>query len=122
MATSERDTVRSDRRLGGDNRHMLFKLSVVVLLMFGFGYGLVPIYKHICEALGINVLSVSEQLTNPAMGKSGGANTQVDRTRKITVKAKRDNLDIWSRKSYSIKPPPEPKAAERKRAIRKPAR
>jgi VWFA-related protein len=34
------------------------------------------------------------------------------RTRKITVKAKRDNLDIWSRKSYSIKPPPEPKASK----------
>ena len=34
------------------------------------------------------------------------------RTRKIEVKAKRPNLDIWSRKSYSIKPPPEPKASK----------
>jgi VWFA-related protein len=34
------------------------------------------------------------------------------RTRKITVKAKRDNLEIWSRKSYSLKPPPEPKASK----------
>ena len=25
--------------------------------MFGFGYALVPIYKAICDALGINVLS-----------------------------------------------------------------
>jgi VWFA-related protein len=33
------------------------------------------------------------------------------RTRKIEVKAKRSGLDIWSRKSYSIKPPPEPKAS-----------
>ena len=34
------------------------------------------------------------------------------RTRKIEVKGKRPNLDIWSRKSYSIKPPPEPKASK----------
>ena len=34
------------------------------------------------------------------------------RTRKIEVKAKRPNLDIWSRKSYSLKPPPEPKATK----------
>jgi VWFA-related protein len=34
------------------------------------------------------------------------------RTRKIEVKAKRPNMDIWSRKSYSIKPPPEPKASK----------
>jgi len=34
------------------------------------------------------------------------------RTRKIEVKSKRPNLDIWSRKSYSIKPPPEPKASK----------
>jgi VWFA-related protein len=34
------------------------------------------------------------------------------RTRKIEVKSSRPNLDIWSRKSYSIKPPPEPKASK----------
>jgi VWFA-related protein len=34
------------------------------------------------------------------------------RTRRITVKAKRPNLDIWSRKSYSLKPPPEPKSSK----------
>jgi VWFA-related protein len=34
------------------------------------------------------------------------------RTRRIEVKANRPNLDIWSRKSYSLKPPPEPKATK----------
>ena len=34
------------------------------------------------------------------------------RTRQIVVKASRPNLDIWSRKSYSLKPPPEPKATK----------
>ena len=33
------------------------------------------------------------------------------RTRKIEVKANRPGLEIWSRRSYSIKPPPEPKAS-----------
>jgi hypothetical protein len=40
---------------------MMGKLLVVVLLMFGFGYALVPMYRAICDALGINVLSLSEQ-------------------------------------------------------------
>jgi len=98
MATSERDTVRSERRLGGDNRHMLFKLSVVVLLMFGFGYGLVPIYKHICEALGINVLSLSERTVNgTGAGKVG--NTQVDLSRTITVE-----FDANARGPWDFKP------------------
>ena len=34
------------------------------------------------------------------------------RTRKIEVRAKRSGLDIWARKSYSLKPPPEPKASK----------
>ena len=47
--------------LKADNRRMLGKLLVVALVMFGFGYALVPMYRAICEALGINVLSLSEQ-------------------------------------------------------------
>jgi len=47
--------------LRGDNRRMMGKLAVVAVLMFGFGYALVPVYRAICNALGINVLSVSER-------------------------------------------------------------
>ena len=36
-----------------DNRQLFTKLAVVVALMFGFGYAMVPLYKSICEALGI---------------------------------------------------------------------
>jgi VWFA-related protein len=32
------------------------------------------------------------------------------RTRKVDVKVNRPGLDIWSRKQYSLRPPPEPKA------------
>jgi cytochrome c oxidase assembly protein subunit 11 len=78
-----------DPGLLGDNRRMVGKLLVVAAVMFGFGYALVPIYRAICEALGINVLSVSERLAQrdaqPLVGKKGTVNTQVDRTRTVTV-------------------------------------
>jgi len=52
--------------------------------MFGFGYALVPIYRHICDALGINVLAVSERQI-PGQSRATPLNTQVDRTRTIIV-------------------------------------
>ena len=48
------------RRCVADNRRMVGKLVVVTVLMFGFGYALVPIYRTICEALGVNVLARAE--------------------------------------------------------------
>ena len=59
-----------------DNRRMLTRLSIVAVLMFGFGYALVPFYDKICEALGINSL---EARSEPA------ANTQVDLTRTVSI-------------------------------------
>ena len=50
-----------DAALRGDNARLLGKLAVVAALMFGFGYALVPMYRSICEALGINVLSLAER-------------------------------------------------------------
>ena len=60
-----------------ENRRLVIKLSVVAVAMFGFGYALVPIYKQICEALGINYFIQPDA--------AGAGNTQVDRTRKVTV-------------------------------------
>jgi cytochrome c oxidase assembly protein subunit 11 len=72
--------------LDADNRRMLGKLVVVAGVMFGFGYALVPMYRAICEALGINVLSLSEQRKVQGWGaQSVPANTQVDRSRTVTV-------------------------------------
>ena len=70
-----------------DNRRMLSKLLVVVLVMFAFGYALVPMYRAICEALGINVLTLAEQrvATGSWSRSQGATNTQVDVTRSITV-------------------------------------
>jgi cytochrome c oxidase assembly protein subunit 11 len=70
--------------LGADNRRLLGKLVVITALMFAFGYALVPIYRHICEKLGINVLSLSERTVN-GLAVKPAANTQVDRSRTITI-------------------------------------
>jgi cytochrome c oxidase assembly protein subunit 11 len=74
-------------RLAADNRRMLGKLLVVTALMFGFGYSLVPMYRAICNALGINVLSVVEQriASGSWTGRKAVANTQVDASRWVTV-------------------------------------
>jgi cytochrome c oxidase assembly protein subunit 11 len=87
--------------LGVDNRRMLGKLAVVAVLMFGFGYALVPMYRAICDALGINVLSVSERrVAQGWLGASqAGGNTQVDTTRTITVE-----FDANARGPWSFKP------------------
>jgi cytochrome c oxidase assembly protein subunit 11 len=68
-----------------DNWQLLAKLAVVAGLMFGFGYALVPMYRAICNALGINVLSVSEQRVSGRADGKPPANTQVDRSRTVTV-------------------------------------
>ena len=75
---------RAGRALRSDNVHMLGKLVVVTALMFGFGYSLVPIYRTICTALGINVLSLSEREATVNAVKYD-KNTQVDTSRSITV-------------------------------------
>ena len=81
-----------------DNRRMLGKLLVVALAMFGFGYALVPMYRAICEALGVNVLSLAEQRRADA-GAGRSTNTQVDTTRTITVE-----FDANARGPWDFKP------------------
>ncbi len=80
-----------------DNRRMLGKLLVVVVLMAGFGYALVPMYRAICDALGVNVLSVVEQRT--AAAAAGSRNTQVDLSRTVTVE-----FDANARGPWDFKP------------------
>jgi cytochrome c oxidase assembly protein subunit 11 len=84
-------------RLQRDNRALLGKLAVVAVLMFGFGYAMVPMYKSICEALGINVLSLAER--QAGAGLADGRNTQVDRSRTISVE-----FDANARGPWEFKP------------------
>jgi len=88
-------------RLHRDNRRMLAKLAVIALAMFGFGYALVPMYRTICEALGINVLTLSERLTSAdSTGtRQPAASTQVDYSRTVTVE-----FDANARGPWDFKP------------------
>jgi cytochrome c oxidase assembly protein subunit 11 len=90
----------AQRLLAADNARMVGKLVVVAVLMFGFGYALVPMYRAICNALGINILSVAEQRASGSTGSVKElANTQVDRSRTVTVE-----FDANSRGPWDFKP------------------
>jgi cytochrome c oxidase assembly protein subunit 11 len=84
-----------------DNRRMVLRLLVVVAAMFGFGYALVPMYRAICNALGINVLSLAEQRVATGSWSAGRErpNTQVDATRTVTVE-----FDANARGPWDFKP------------------
>jgi len=85
-----------------ENIKMVGKLAIVAAGMFAFGYALIPIYKHICEMTGINILSISERQV-PGNGVTGKAanpsNTQVDYSRTITVE-----FDANARGPWDFKP------------------
>lgn len=83
--------------MAGTNATMLRKLAVIAAGMFAFGYALVPIYKHICEVTGINILALGEK---EVPGTSRVApNTQVDKSRTITVE-----FDANARGPWEFKP------------------
>ncbi len=80
------------------NLSLIRKLIVIVVAMFAFGYALVPIYRAICNALGINVLSKSERAI-PGQANGKASSTQIDTTRSITVE-----FDANARGPWEFKP------------------
>ena len=58
------------------NTVVMKKLLIFTVVMFGFGFALVPFYEKICEVAGINNLLQADTIA---------ANTQVDTTRWVTV-------------------------------------
>ena len=81
-----------------ENFRMVSKLVVVTAAMFAFGYGLVPLYKSICEMTGINVLALGDK-NIPGATPTIPANTQVDTSRTITIE-----FDANSRGPWDFKP------------------
>lgn len=77
------------------NRTMVRKLVVVALLMFGFGWALVPIYRKICEVTGINLLT-----TRDAGVERRARNTQVDTSRRIVVEFDANRQGPWRFKPH----------------------
>jgi cytochrome c oxidase assembly protein subunit 11 len=56
------------------NRQLMGKLLVICVGMLGFGYAMVPMYRQICEAIGITQTRAV-----------GSVNTQVDTSREVKV-------------------------------------
>lgn len=73
-----------------ENRTLLRKLVVVAVLMFGFGWALVPLYRKICEVTGINVVTTR----NPE-AKQAARNTQVDTSRKLVIEFDANRQGPW---------------------------
>lgn len=71
------------------NASMLGKLLVIAVVMFGFGYALVPIYKQICELTGVNILTPKDISIKEI------TNSQIDRSREITVEFDANTQGPW---------------------------
>jgi len=56
------------------NRQLMGKLLVICVGMLGFGFAMVPMYRQICEAIGISDTRAV-----------GSVNTQVDASREVKV-------------------------------------
>ncbi len=76
------------------NMTMARKLGVVAVAMLAFGYALGPIYNAICEMTGINVLALGERNT-AGVDTSRVVNTQVDRSRTITIEFDANTRGPW---------------------------
>lgn len=59
-------------------RRFIQKLAIVPLIMFGFGYALVPIYNTMCKQLGINGKTSTE-------AAKASNSTAIDNSRWVTV-------------------------------------
>ena len=71
------------------NAQMLGKLIFIAVLMCGFGYALVPIYKKIWEITGVNILTPKDATVERV------GNTQIDKTRTITVEFDANAQGPW---------------------------
>lgn len=71
------------------NGTMLGKLLVIALVMFGFGYALVPIYKQICELTGVNILTPKD------ISVKDISNSQVDLSREVTIEFDANTQGPW---------------------------
>jgi len=72
------------------NKALLRKLTVVAVVMFGFGWAMVPIYRKICEVTGVNLLTGK----NPA-AEARLQNTQVDTSREVVIEFDANRQGPW---------------------------
>ena len=69
--SSAADDTKPDRA----NRVLLLKFTLVAVVMFAFGYLLVPFYEQLCKATGLRDIDVPDEIKN----------TQIDATRTVRL-------------------------------------
>ncbi len=72
------------------NRTILRKLVIVSVVMFGFGWAMVPLYRKICEITGVNILTVRD-----ANAERAARNTQIDTSRTVIVEFDANKQGAW---------------------------
>lgn len=72
---SHSDPKGRDARTDSAMRVLSTKFAIVAIVMFAFGYALVPLYNQLCRATGLRELG----------GRDDVENTQVDATRAVRV-------------------------------------
>jgi len=72
------------------NLQTLGKLAVLAVLMFGFGFAMVPLYQKICEVTGINLLTKVDR-----EAVAFARNTQVDTSRTVVVEFDANHHGPW---------------------------
>jgi cytochrome c oxidase assembly protein subunit 11 len=77
-----------------ENSNMVRKLAIITVAMFAFGYALVPLYKAICEMTGINILALGDR-NIPGAQSAVPVNTQIDKSRLITVEFDANTSGPW---------------------------
>jgi cytochrome c oxidase assembly protein subunit 11 len=78
-----------------ENSNMVRKLAIITVAMFAFGYALVPLYKAICEMTGINILALGDR-NIPGAQSAVPVNTQIDKSRLITVEFDANTSGPWN--------------------------
>lgn len=86
---SQQETKPVHSVVGRLNATMMGKLLVIAVVMFGFGYALVPIYKQICELTGVNLLTPKDISVKEI------SNSQIDRTREVTIEFDANTQGPW---------------------------
>jgi cytochrome c oxidase assembly protein subunit 11 len=77
-----------------NNARSMWRLLVLAVAMFGFGFLLIPLYDVFCEVTGINVLTKKDD-----SAERFARNTQVDESRAVTIE-----FDTNSRGAMRFRP------------------
>ncbi len=68
-------TAAYDREPDKANRALLLKFALAAVIMFAFGYLLVPFYEQICKATGLRDIDTPDEIKN----------TQIDTNRTVRL-------------------------------------